>query len=98
MFIRTSRLHKKIFKNISLNNSSFNIHKLNVKYRKGVLISKSFSPRIKTPEKGARNLPEYYPTVKEKMLMIVIWHLFWEISAKVKKSQKVFVVCINLSN
>ena len=35
------------------------------------------------PPKGAQNYPEDYP-LKEEMLRIVIWQLFWEIWAKVK--------------
>ena len=31
---------------------------------------------LKSPSKGAKNYPEHYPP-KEKILRIVIWHIFW---------------------
>ena len=50
---------------------------------KGSLISESFSLWLKSSKNGAENYPEHYPS-KEKMLRIVIWHLFLEIWVQVK--------------
>ena len=38
---------------------------------RGGLISESFSLWLKSPQKGAKNYPDHYPT-KEKILRIVI--------------------------
>ena len=45
---------------------------------KGHLVSECFLLWLKSTKKCAKNYPEHYPT-KEKMLRIVIRHIFWEI-------------------
>ena len=50
---------------------------------KGALIAESFSIWLKPPKKSAKKYPVHY-SLKEKMLRIVIWHLFLEIWTKVK--------------
>ena len=51
---------------------------------KGGLISESFLLWLKSPKIGAKSL-SWAVSTKEKMLRRVIWQLFGEILAKVKK-------------
>ena len=41
---------------------------------------------LKSPQKGAKNYREHYPP-KDKILRIVIWHIFWKIWAKNEKKK-----------
>ena len=55
---------------------------------KGGAISESFSHWLKSLKKGTKNYPGHYPP-KEKMLRIVIWHLFLQHLSQCEKLSEI---------